>query len=201
MAKKARLPEPIVTAIREHHGTKLIRYFYQKAEDRNACADCHATHTILGLAEPPPEGRPLTDGEVIGNYRSILKVINTGDPEQSLVLRKPRSPFGTGQASGQSPTGITHVGGTRWRDGTANEAYQAILAFIRSARSPGEPLRRSVSADSYSPAYPPQLAADGDPETIWHTEYVGAMPGYPHELVLDVGVLPSGRRRDLPPPP
>src|SRR5215471_14073496 len=31
MAQKARLPEPIVTAIREHHGTKLIRYFYQKA--------------------------------------------------------------------------------------------------------------------------------------------------------------------------
>jgi putative nucleotidyltransferase with HDIG domain len=31
MANKARLPEPIVTAIREHHGTKLIRYFYQKA--------------------------------------------------------------------------------------------------------------------------------------------------------------------------
>jgi hypothetical protein len=31
MAKKARLPEPIVAAIGEHHGTKLIRYFYQKA--------------------------------------------------------------------------------------------------------------------------------------------------------------------------
>ncbi|HEY6065751.1 MAG TPA: HDIG domain-containing metalloprotein, partial [Thermoanaerobaculia bacterium] len=31
LAKKARLPEPIVSAIREHHGTKLIRYFYQKA--------------------------------------------------------------------------------------------------------------------------------------------------------------------------
>src|SRR5207237_5094156 len=31
MAKKARLPEQIVAAIREHHGTKLIRYFYQKA--------------------------------------------------------------------------------------------------------------------------------------------------------------------------
>ena len=30
-ARKARLPEPIVAAIREHHGTKLIRYFYQKA--------------------------------------------------------------------------------------------------------------------------------------------------------------------------
>jgi putative nucleotidyltransferase with HDIG domain len=31
LAKKARLPAPIVDAIREHHGTKLIRYFYQKA--------------------------------------------------------------------------------------------------------------------------------------------------------------------------
>lgn len=31
MAKRARLPEPIVAAIREHHGTKLIRYFHQKA--------------------------------------------------------------------------------------------------------------------------------------------------------------------------
>jgi hypothetical protein len=31
LAKKARLPEPIVSAIREHHGTKLIRYFYQRA--------------------------------------------------------------------------------------------------------------------------------------------------------------------------
>ena len=36
MAHRARLPEPIVTAIREHHGTKLIRYFYQKAVSKAA---------------------------------------------------------------------------------------------------------------------------------------------------------------------
>jgi putative nucleotidyltransferase with HDIG domain len=35
MARKARLPDPIVAAIREHHGTKLIRYFYQKALTRS----------------------------------------------------------------------------------------------------------------------------------------------------------------------
>ena len=23
--------------------------------------------------------------------------------------------------------------------------------------------------------------------TIWHTEFVGAMPGFPHELVIDLG--------------
>ena len=39
MAKKARLPEPIVTAIREHHGTKLIRYFYQKALTKSGPGD------------------------------------------------------------------------------------------------------------------------------------------------------------------
>jgi hypothetical protein len=31
LAKKARLPEPLMAAIREHHGTKRIHYFYQKA--------------------------------------------------------------------------------------------------------------------------------------------------------------------------
>jgi putative nucleotidyltransferase with HDIG domain len=31
LARRNRLPEPIITGIREHHGTKLIRYFYQKA--------------------------------------------------------------------------------------------------------------------------------------------------------------------------
>jgi hypothetical protein len=28
---------------------------------------------------------------------------------------------------------------------------------------------------------------DGDPDTFWHTEYIGAMPGYPHEFVIDLG--------------
>ena len=43
MAKRARLPEPIVAAIREHHGTKRIQYFYQKA---------------LTKADPDPAARP-----------------------------------------------------------------------------------------------------------------------------------------------
>ncbi|MCC6699278.1 MAG: discoidin domain-containing protein [Candidatus Hydrogenedentes bacterium] len=171
---------PDVLYFRDH----VNDYFYQKGEDRNACADCHATHTILGLAEAPKDGRPLTDDQILGNYRSLLKVVNTSDPEQSLVLRKPRSPFGTGQSSEESPTGVTHVGGTRWADGTAGEAYQAILAFIRTAREEREAMARTASADSYSPEYPPNLATDDNPDTLWHTEFVGAMPGYPHELVI-----------------
>ncbi|MDZ4861369.1 MAG: discoidin domain-containing protein, partial [Candidatus Hydrogenedentes bacterium] len=171
---------PDVLFFRDHVNT----YFYDKGADKNACADCHATHTILGLAEPKQDGTPLTDSDIINNYRSLLKVINVSEPEQSLVLRKPRSPFGTGASSEESPTGVTHVGGTRWEEGTANEAYQAILAFVRSARDESTPLKLSASTDSYSPEYPPAAAVDGDPATSWHTEFVGAMPGYPHEIVV-----------------
>ena len=31
------------------------------------------------------------------------------------------------------------------------------------------------------------MAGDGDLGTLWHTEFVGATPGYPHELVVDLG--------------
>ncbi|MCL4691522.1 MAG: discoidin domain-containing protein [Candidatus Hydrogenedentes bacterium] len=173
-----RLPDILV------YRDRVNTYFYEKGADKNACADCHATHTILGLAEPPKDGRPLSDDEIVANYRSMLKVINTSDPEQSLVLRKPRSPFGTGQSSKESPTGVTHVGGTRWEEDTANEAYQAILAFVRTARTDEQPIQRTASTDSYSPEYPPDFAIDGNSSTLWHTEFVGAMPGYPHELVV-----------------
>ncbi len=47
----------------------------------------------------------------------------------------------------------------------------------------------SYSADSYAPSYSPAQAGDGDPATIWHTEFIGATPGYPHELVVDLGSL------------
>lgn len=171
---------PDILFFRDH----VNKYFYEKGADKNACADCHATHTILGLAEPRKDGSPLTDSDLINNYRSLLKVVNVSDPEQSLVLRKPRSPFGTGASSEESPTGVTHVGGTRWADGTANEAYQAILAFVRSARDESAPLKLAASADSYSPEYPPSAAVDGNPATSWHTEFVGAMPGYPHEIIV-----------------
>ena len=55
------------------------------------------------------------------------------------------------------------------------------------------------------------MAGDGDLSTIWHTEFVGASPGYPHDLVVDLGALrevegllyiprqdsPNGRVRDF----
>jgi putative nucleotidyltransferase with HDIG domain len=59
MASKARLPEPIVTAIREHHGTKLIRYFYEKALTRNDPAQGPVQETEYRYPGPRPSTRIL----------------------------------------------------------------------------------------------------------------------------------------------
>ncbi len=112
--------------------------FYQPGEDGHACASCHATHTILRIAEADP--RSPSDEAVRINYNAALKVVNLGDPESSLILRKPRSPQGQGGPDSSSPTGLTHVGGPRW-DSTDHPAYRAILAWIRSG-SGQEPVVR-----------------------------------------------------------
>jgi hypothetical protein len=100
----------------------------------------------------------------------------------------------------------------RW-ESTESPAYRAILDWIREAAQPGRGVleKARYSADSYSPGYEPGLASDGDLSTIWHTEFVGASPGYPHELTIDLGAIrdvegllyvprqdsPNGRIRDF----
>ena len=130
----------------------------------------------------------MTGEQLMINYNSALKVVNLGDPEASLILRKPRSPQGQGGVEDSSPTGLTHVGGPRW-ESTEHPSYKAILDWVREASrvAAGQTDNHSFSADSYSPGYEAAKAGDGDPTTIWHTEFVGAMPGYPHELVVDLG--------------
>jgi hypothetical protein len=185
--------------------------FYQDGEDGQSCARCHANHTILRIAEAGPHGS--AEDPLIVNYTSALKVINMGDPESSLILRKPRSPQGQGGSDPSSPTGLTHLGGPRW-DSTDHPAYRAILAWIRETSGPGtaaEGAAERLSADSHAPGHEPARAGDGDINTIWHTEFVGGTPGYPHELVVDLGAprpiegllyvprqdAPDGRVRDF----
>ncbi|MFI5456585.1 MAG: discoidin domain-containing protein [Isosphaerales bacterium] len=166
---------------------KVNPIFYQAGEDQHACADCHANHTILQVAEAG-RTRGFSAEQLMINYNSALKVVNLGEPEASLILRKPRSPQGQGGAEASSPTGLTHVGGPRW-ESTEHPAYRAILDWVRDASisASAQTGSEAYSADSYSPGYQPALAGDGDLSTIWHTEFVGATPGYPHELVVDLG--------------
>ncbi len=160
--------------------------FYRAGDDQQACANCHGNHTILRLAEQGP-AREASAEQLMINFNSTLKVVSRQQPD-NLILRKPRSPHGAGGADPSSPTGLTHVGGSRW-DSTESPAYRAILDWIREASLSAREQAGSAaySTDSYSPGYEPALAGDGDLSSIWHTEFVGASPGYPHELVVDLG--------------
>jgi len=57
MGRKARLPEPILDAIREHHGTKLIRYFYQKALTKAEPSQGPVRETDYRHSGPKPTSR------------------------------------------------------------------------------------------------------------------------------------------------
>jgi hypothetical protein len=57
MGRKARLPEPILAAIREHHGTKKIHYFYQKALSRSDPAQAPVRDTDYRHSGPRPSTR------------------------------------------------------------------------------------------------------------------------------------------------
>jgi len=51
--------------------------------------------------------------------------------------------------------------------------------------SPLEKLGATVSASNHHPSHPPDLALDGNPATIWHTNWE-PMAQPPHELRLDL---------------
>lgn len=126
----------------EFFRTRVNPFFYQELDrDGRACANCHATHRILRLAEPPAPGGTLSEESLRENYQALLRVIDVDDPEGSLVLRKPLSPSGQGEEDLDSPTGLTHVGGTRW-SGPEHPAYQTILQWIRTASSHPERVAR-----------------------------------------------------------
>ena len=159
--------------------------FGRPGEDGVSCIQCHANQNGF---------RVVADGvgdALAINYQSTLKALNLGDPESSLLFRKPRSPRGAGGLEGTSPTGLTHNGGPRWDAG--HPAYEALRGWINEAGA--DPSEVKLSADGHAAGFEPGAAGDGDLDTLWHTETEGALPGYPHELVIDLGT--SKRLRGL----
>ncbi len=43
---------------------------------------------------------------------------------------------------------------------------------------------RVVACDSFNRRNEPRLALDGNPRTLWHTQWQGEAPGFPHELTV-----------------
>jgi len=89
--------------------------FHMKGSDGYACADCHSTHTLFNAT-----------------FSTVMNVVNTADPEQSLLLRKPIS---TAEAEGVVGSSMTaHGGGRRFTAGSTE--YETIRKWIEGANLP-----------------------------------------------------------------
>jgi hypothetical protein len=113
-------------------------YFVAKVEpilantgpDGKACVMCHASHVIFKLQPPNTEGQ-FSPQDSEDNYKYAMRVVNIGDPEQSLVLIKPTRP--TDSAGNVADYLATHNGGQRWPGNESSWQYKTILEWIRGA--------------------------------------------------------------------
>src|SRR5204862_4641848 len=67
----------------------------KRGKDGYACVHCHATHTLFD-----------------GTYSTIMNVVDTSDPEASLILRKPTSTSESEGIAGSAT--LAHGGGVRF---------------------------------------------------------------------------------------
>ena len=84
-----------------------------KGEDGYACVNCHATHTRFNAT-----------------WATVMNVVDTQDPENSLLLRKPTSTAESEGVVGAKTT--AHGGGRRWAKGSVQ--YETILEWIKGAK-------------------------------------------------------------------
>ena len=85
----------------------------KKGRDGYACANCHVTHTLFNAT-----------------WSTVMNVVDTANPENSLILRKPTSSAESEGIVGS--TQLAHGGGERWQRGSIE--YETILEWIKGAK-------------------------------------------------------------------
>jgi hypothetical protein len=87
----------------------------KRGKDGYACVHCHATHTLFD-----------------GTWSTVKNVVDTANPENSLILRKPTSSSETEGIAGSKI--LPHGGGTRFTKDSPE--YATILEWIKGAHAP-----------------------------------------------------------------
>jgi hypothetical protein len=85
----------------------------KRGKDGYACVHCHASHTLFNA-----------------NLSTVMNVVDTSDPENSLLLRKPTSSAETEGIAGSKT--LAHGGGVRWTKDSPE--YATILQWIKGAK-------------------------------------------------------------------
>ncbi len=163
LAREAALPEALVDFVRTHHGTTLIRYFYQRAREQ---AEGRLAHGGVGGGTPPGEDAPGTRevDEASFRYDGPLPesreagVVMLADGVEAAVRAKGRP------TAAEIAATIESVVGSRLADGQLDHAaltlrdvdqikstFRRILAGVYHARVEyPEELARAVAPASGS---------------------------------------------------
>jgi hypothetical protein len=86
----------------------------KRGKDGYACVHCHATHTLFD-----------------GTWATVKNVVDTANPENSLILRKPTSSSETEGVAGSKI--LPHGGGVRFTKDSPE--YAIFLGWIRGAHA------------------------------------------------------------------
>ena len=86
----------------------------KRGKDGYACVHCHATHTLFD-----------------GTWSTVKNVVDTVNPENSLILRKPTSSSETEGVAGSKV--LPHGGGVRFSSDSPE--YTTILAWIKRSQA------------------------------------------------------------------
>lgn len=84
----------------------------KRGQDGYACVHCHASHAIFD-----------------GSWSTVMRVVDTAQPENSLILRKPTS--NAEQEGVVDAKQLSHGGGIRWPKNSTE--YLTILEWIKGA--------------------------------------------------------------------
>jgi hypothetical protein len=141
----ATLPPVVWEPPPHEEGQPDFRFYVQKIAPvvHGECAECHAGKGFgkFKLVVPAPD-EPFGLEDHHRNFRTILQLIEPGEPLESKFLRKPLP---------RSAGGLKHRGGDRFVPG--DERHRAWTAFIEG--EPGRPLPTGV------PPATPRLTARG----------------------------------------
>lgn len=79
---------------------------------------------------------------------------------------------------------LRYMAGNRFKPAVEITADQ-VRGLMGETSAAANPLIKSLRASSAEEGYEPAQAFDGNPDTLWHTQFTVEKPGFPHELVVE----------------
>ena len=150
------------------------------------CAHCHRPGSGINASfdarlSTPLESQELVEGALHGSYgMTDAAVVKARDHTRSILLKRDNS-LGN---DAMPPLGKNVI----------DETYIQVLEEWIGSLAPGctpYPLPQNSIAvqatDSEETNGQASNAIDGNPNTIWHTEWMSTNPVHPHEIQLDLG--------------